>query len=182
MILNNNILLWQSPMLNRETGNNANFAEKFSPPNGSSKGTSEVIRASDPILVLYAGKAALPKIRLSCIVSLSITWPPKTTTKKSILTSEMISQARSLYLKLPFITKNVQESVFLQAVKIFNCPLCSHSTGVRANLNKHIRQVHGDHRPHPCQFCGKNFKRKAHLDRHTESQHLPVIPQNWMNS
>jgi len=58
-------------------------------------------------------------------------------------------------------------------VKLFHCPepFCSHTTQVKANLNKHIRQVHADHRPHPCQFCGKMFKRRAHLDRHTTSQH-----------
>ena len=69
-----------------------------------------------------------------------------------------------------------------QEVKIFNCPepFCSHTTSVKANLNKHIRQVHADHRPHACQFCGKMFKRRAHLDRHTTSQHPTGVHQSFM--
>ena len=68
-------------------------------------------------------------------------------------------------------------------VTIHCCPYCNHTTWHRGNLNKHIRQVHADHRPHTCAFCNKTFKRKAHLKRHAESQHPPdpIACENYLN-
>ena len=53
------------------------------------------------------------------------------------------------------------------------CQFCSYSSWHRGNLNKHVKQVHADIRPHQCPYCEKKFKRTAHLKRHTEIHTRP---------
>ena len=46
----------------------------------------------------------------------------------------------------------------------------------KAFLRKHIRNIHLDHRSHPCTMCEKSFKDKKTLLKHTIAIHDKVKP------
>jgi len=50
--------------------------------------------------------------------------------------------------------------------KPLQCARCEKRFNDRSSMNKHVRTVHTDVRPHPCTVCGKCFTTNSHLTDH----------------
>ena len=50
----------------------------------------------------------------------------------------------------------------------FPCPICERNFVTNCLLSRHHQLTHSKEKPHICDVCAKGFKRKAHLEKHTQ--------------
>ena len=51
----------------------------------------------------------------------------------------------------------------------YQCLLCVYSSLLRGNMKKHLEGTHGLGMGHDCEKCGKNFKHRGSLVRHSRN-------------
>ena len=72
------------------------------------------------------------------------------------------------------------EIIYLGA-KTHHCTICEFSSGIKDNLNKHIREVHNGKQDWICKMCGGVFTKRFSLKAHISQVHEGIKRRHKKN-
>jgi len=64
----------------------------------------------------------------------------------------------------------------------YACPQCGRKFHNKDLLNRHVKYVHTEERPHVCAICGSRYKTMANLRQHMQGVHEGKFKNEWSKS